>query len=314
MNVFERTMSEIDKRFDIDMKRSDAYVEMAVMEAAINIEEAEYKVMCESGDESDLDFMLEEAQEGFVAKVKAAIQKIIDAIVAFFKSVRDKIINFFTKKETDETIGKMEKKIKINPFFRNKKVEVRDTDQEVKFFDKYINQLKSFVAKIKSGNNVSDEEIDEAEKNFFRKHGAMIAGGTAVAAATGVALLKKRASKLESETNAAEKENVTVLESIKASVEKIGDSDAARKLQELGNKIAKAAQEKQKVVMEGVTGLMSKLKSLVSKGGNAEPDEEAIEESTFDEDDTFGEDDTYTESATDDLSAEFDALLGGLSE
>ena len=69
-----------NKRFDIDMKRANSCMEIAMMEAAINIEEGEYKCMLESGTDSDLDYVLEEAKEGFIGKVKAAIDKIIEAV------------------------------------------------------------------------------------------------------------------------------------------------------------------------------------------------------------------------------------------
>ena len=310
---FERIMSEMNKRFDIDLKRSEACIEVAIMEASINIEEAEYKMICENGTEDDLDYMLEEAEEGFVAKIKAALKKILDAVVEFFKSLRDKIVGFFSKKETDEQMKKMEQKAKTNPLFRNKKIEIDNTEEELKLIDKYKQKLKTFFARVKSGNSIGNDEIDDAEDSFLRKHGAIIAGGTVVTIGVAIALLRKRASKVKQETDASEKEIQEFIDKAMNEFDRVIEPEKATLLQKIADKFAKVGKKEGEVKTKGVTGLISKIKGLFNKrNGNAEPeDDENTNESAYD---SYDEDnDTYMESSADDLSIEFDNLLNSLA-
>ena len=302
----------INKRFDIDMKRANSCMEIAMMEAAINIEEGEYKCMLESGTDSDLDYVLEEAKEGFIGKVKAAIDKIIEAVKKFCKDVKDKVIKFFSKKETDEALDKIEKKVKLNPIFKNKKGEVKDNDAELSLIKKYKAKLQAIAAKIKGGNKAGDE-LEDAKNEFNKKHAAILAGTVTLTAAAIIALLKKRSSKIDNDINDAETSSLTIIESVRSAVDKTGDAESANELQQVAAELSRAAQLECNSVLNGVSGLMTSAKKLVSDTATPPqiPYNESVEDTTPEQEEP---DETITESSDDndsidDLTSAFESLL-----
>ena len=69
----------IDKAFDIQMMKLDAFTESVDRELAINLQKAELKLMMEDGTDSDRAYLEAAAEEGALVKFKKMIQGVIDA-------------------------------------------------------------------------------------------------------------------------------------------------------------------------------------------------------------------------------------------
>lgn len=311
-----------EKVFDVAVKKSEAYTSMAVMEATIATEESDIKIILENGTPEDLEYLYEEAQDGFIGKVKKAIQAIIDAIKKFFSDVKNKIVSLFTKSEVDKGLDNIEKKAKFNPFLKKKKIVVKDTDAEETCIKKYTEKLKKFALRIKSGDDVSNTEMEEAHESFLKEHAKVIAATIGISLIAGIALCRKKLKSANKDTEGPEKEANSMIQSIKDTMDKITNSDAATKLQKIASRIGENSKKLGSAVVSRITGLFSAIKKAKSSGDNLEGDEEfeiiddEAEEIVNDNSSTydllsFFDDSTtsVTESYSDDIFDEFDALF-----
>lgn len=299
-------LSILSKRYEIDMLKASSYAELAFMEAAINIHEADLKVFTESGGNDDLTFLYEEAQEGFVGKIVTAIKKIIEAIKEFFSKVKDKIIAIFSRKEVEDNIVEMEKKLKLNPFAKNKKVETVDENKLKVIVNKYISSIKEKISRIKSGGEVADEEISDAHESFIKQHAMAIGATVAITSAAAIALLKSRKKKTTEDAKANEEDSLKIANVCKKIAEAgTGlSSKAAAQLTTLAKHASKAYETATTTTVNLFTGLFDSVKSLFKKKG-AETPEDPFTESTSD---IFNES-ADDNNSTDALFKEFGSLF-----
>ena len=194
---------EQDSRIcDMTTKKIGIYLDALFRENEINCEEAELKVMKESGNIDDLTYLIEEANDGLIKKAADGIKKIFDTVIEFIKNLAKKVSEFFTGKSVDDTTKKMEEAIKKNPKLGKEKVTIPDIEGNQKFFDKQIAKLDKLFAKVKGGHvskNVTDE-VDEINAEIAkRKKAAAIGAGVTVTLAAAIAALRayyKKGSKL----------------------------------------------------------------------------------------------------------------------
>ena len=116
--MFTEYMESINNDYALSMMKVKAYMDASYRQHEINRMESELKVMNENGTDDDLNYLYQEADNNFGDRVKAAIQKIIEAFTNFISDVKDKIIKLFTSKERKDQIDKVEKKVKIFPLPR----------------------------------------------------------------------------------------------------------------------------------------------------------------------------------------------------
>ncbi len=296
LNRIVKEFACASKTCDITLMKSDAYTDMAISEAAINSVEAEYKVFNESGTDEDLVMLYEEAQEGFVGKIVASIKKIGEAIAEFFKKIKTKIIEIFSKKEVEDNIDKMEKKIKLNPFARNKKIEINDDDEAKGLCRKFMDKIKAFISKIKGGDNVSMDEIEEAHESFIKKHALAVAAVTTITVTAAIALIRKRFKAVSQEAKADESNAQSTIDSAEEAVKKV-DPEAASKLQKLASLAAKVTKMSASAIVQAPVAILSKIKQKLSSTEAENPDK--AEE---------GKDEMDTNSAKDEFDSEWDAF------
>ena len=103
-----RCLMEASNRYDVNAMKIDAILEATHREYEINCTASELKVMQENGTSDDLNYLLEEAGNGMVEKVLAALKKIREAIMKFFRDIKDKIISIFSKPENEEKVEQIE--------------------------------------------------------------------------------------------------------------------------------------------------------------------------------------------------------------
>lgn len=308
--TLSRELSIASKAMDINIMRSNAYTEMAISEAAISAEEAELKVFTESGQNEDLVALYEQAQDGFIGKVKKAIEAIIKAVKEFFATLKDKIIAIFSKKELETSLEQIEKKSKLNPFLRNAKVEVQDGEKANSVFKAYMEKIKTFVTRIKSGDKVTSEEVDDAREEFFRKHAVALGATAALTVAASVALIRKKLKSTGKDVSDCESGVAEILDKANGVVSSKGDSitsEAAALLQRLSADAAAAAKAHSNKIIALTTSAISAVKSKVSGMKKTEAKEDALGESAQEE---MNEEDTLVqEGASDDIFSEFDAMF-----
>lgn len=155
----ESTLDELDK----DMKLIHIFNVNSFREYENNLKEAELKVESESGTFSDLLYLREAANEGFIVRTKNAIKKLIESFKKAVKTVAEKISSFFNKDETKKTLDKAEKAAKTIPEVKSLKVEIINGKEYVKICQKYNDKIDKKIALINAG-KVDKNTLDELEK------------------------------------------------------------------------------------------------------------------------------------------------------
>lgn len=209
-------LTEACDSFDLTLMKVDAVMEAALRQLDINYTKAELKVMNENGTADDYRYLCEEADNGLLETISKSIKTIIDNIVKFFSGIKDRIISAFTKKETKDVIDKIDKKTKLFPLLRKKKVIVENIDKQEKLCEEHKSKLLKLRAKACAGNAVSNEDFEKEHESFISKHRTAIGVGAAVTISLGtlLALFKSGAvEKLMNKFSKNEKDTISVLKS-----------------------------------------------------------------------------------------------------
>lgn len=190
-DIFDEMTNEIDMK----LLKLQLFNEAAKREFELNKQQAEIKVLKESGTQSDLNMLYEAAEEGLINKMQRSLKAAIEALKEFIKKIIDKIKSIFQSKQGKETLDKMEDICNKNPKVKNQKIEITDIDKEQKCLQKGIDKLSGIIAKIKGGHNKDsfDKEIDDVIEETNRERAKIIAIGAGITVTVGVAiaLIKK---------------------------------------------------------------------------------------------------------------------------
>lgn len=201
--VFLEAMSDyidISDEFDKANMTVTTFVESVCADLDINIQKSELKVMTESGTDDDLAYLVEAATEGAIAKIKKTVQVIIEAFTKFISDLKDKVVRVVVNKTTRDTLSKVEKKVKLNPFIARKKVQVVDKKKPLAVIEKYKNKCDKNIAKVKGGifKQSDVEGIFKDRDDFDKDYKAAVAGTAAMTTITVANLIKTINSELDS--------------------------------------------------------------------------------------------------------------------
>ena len=103
-DIFDEMTNEIDMK----LLKLQLFNEAAKREFELNKQQAEIKVLKESGTQSDLNMLYEAAEEGLINKMQRSLKAAIEALKEFIKKIIDKIKSIFQSKQGKETLDKME--------------------------------------------------------------------------------------------------------------------------------------------------------------------------------------------------------------
>lgn len=201
--VFLEAMSDyidISDEFDKANMTVTTFVESVCADLDINIQKSELKVMTESGTDDDLAYLVEAATEGAIAKIKKTVQVIIEAFKKFISDLKDRVVRVVVNKTTRDTLSKVEKKVKLNPFIARKKVQVVDKKKPLAVIEKYKNKCDKNIAKVKGGifKQSDVEGIFKDRDDFDKDYKAAVAGTAAMTTITVANLIKTINSELDS--------------------------------------------------------------------------------------------------------------------
>ena len=260
MNTFTEVFESIeqDSRIcDMTTRKTNIYLDALYREYAINCEEAELKILKESGTADDLVYLCEEATDGLIKKTIDGIKKIFDAVVQFIKNLVKKISEFLTGKSVNDAVDKMEDAIEKNPELGKAKVEIPNMDADDKWYQKALAKLKSLLAKIKGG-NTSDSIIDEsdeirAELEKRKKKGAIVAGVTTVTLAAAILMIKKFNKGGINDPSLDTKEIDNLADDACKAVEAAGSADAARNIKDVSTTVSVVCKNRAIAKTDGIS-------------------------------------------------------------
>ena len=326
----------IDKAFDIQMMKLDAFTESVDRELAINLQKAELKLMMEDGTDSDRAYLEAAAEEGALVKFKKMIQGVIDAFKEWVSQKKTKVISKIASKEARLVLTKTEKKVKLNPILARKKVQVMSSKKPLGVINSYKSKNDKILAKTVKGiiTESTMKTIADTKESFRDDFKSAISGNAAMITVTVAALLAELNSeidKLPSYVDKMEGSTSQALERLKTTCTEEAASAATAATNAAANFGAELAKEEINVVIDSIMNKMSVLKSQVihmkdTEIGNVKPVKESAEDDNtgdFEEsaETFFGgsvdniEDEEFSESADDKTIEQYlDEMFGESAE
>ena len=315
--VFLEAMSDyidISDEFDKANMTVTTFVESVCADLDINIQKSELKVMTESGTDDDLAYLVEAATEGAIAKIKKTVQVIIEAFKKFISDLKDKVVRVVVNKTTRDTLSKVEKKVKLNPFIARKKVQVVDKKKPLAVIEKYKNKCDKNIAKVKGGifKQSDVEGIFKDRDDFDKDYKAAVAGTAAMTTITVANLIKTINSELDSLPKTIESIGKETTEIVNRFCDSIEDDEVIASTRAAYSACAnfrtKLGKYESNEHVDFIMQAIGVLKKEVAKiKGNTEADvaKESTEGDDFDGAESFFEDGYDSES----LLAELEDLL-----
>lgn len=318
MSFFEafRDYIDISDEYDLSSRKIDTYLEYAINEYDINCKKAELKVITESGTDEDLQYFHEAAEEGAIVKIKKAVIAVIEAFKKFISDLKDRVVRVIVTKTSRETLNRVEKKVKLNPFLRKKKVQVTDKKKAMAVINKYKSKCDKDIAKVKAGifKQTDVEGIFKDRDDFDRDYKVAVTGAASLVTLTVGELITQVNSQLNDLPNVVNKIGKDTTDAVEKLCEGLKDEDAATSTRSaytacanLRSKLGKAeANESVDFIMQA----MSVLRKEVAKiKGSIEAD---VATESYDDFDSFDDDidHLYEESYDSDaLLTELEDLL-----
>lgn len=266
LEVYEEYIDICDD-FEKKNNKVDAYVEATLRELDINCDEADLKVVNESGTEDDLAYLYQEAEEGAMAKIKRAIEAAIRAFVEFIKNLKTKIIRMVTNAETKLVLSKVGKKIKLNPFLARKKVKVIDKKKPLAIIAKYKSKTDSRIAKVAAGvfRQKDITSIASDREAFDTEYRNVVAGAAALVTTTVAKLMtsiEQEVQQLPKHVDSIDKETSKVVEKLVKGLDKEEAAAVRGAFTACANFRTKLGERE---ASEHVDSVMYKLKTLKSE-------------------------------------------------
>ena len=259
-------MLESEKQLNIAITKADIFTEASYKNLEINRQEADLKVLTESGTYDDLNYLYEAASEGFVNKVKKAVEKIADSLVEFIDKIVTKVKSVFGTERAKKTLDAVEKAANSNSKVKNKKITIKDGSKAEKEIQKEIDGLRGKLSRFKAG-RVSEADIksvDESISRINKKKVALITGTTVITVGAAIVLLRKLISETDSDNGSAIKEAKNNASQIKMEGVDTSDEAVLKATQKIHSGIATLTKDKLKCRFEFMKSVISGLRGKSS--------------------------------------------------
>ena len=259
-------MLESEKQLNIAITKADIFTEASYKNLEINRQEADLKVLTESGTYDDLNYLYEAASEGFVNKVKKAVEKIADSLVEFIDKIVTKVKSVFGTERAKKTLDAVEKAANSNSKVKNKKITIKDGSKAEKEIQKEIDGLRGKLSRFKAGraSKADIKSVDESISRINKKKVAIITATAVITVGAGIALLRKLISETDSNNGAAIKDAKNIASQIKMEGVDTSDEDILKATQKLHSGIATLVKDKLKCRFEYMGSIISGLRGKSS--------------------------------------------------
>ena len=301
------TLVEINKaEVEEEMKATEESVVIdMVTESCDEFYEAGYSLSDEDFDH--LMVMKEEAETGILASIAKAIDKIIETFKKFYQEMKIKVLSKVVKEDFKQQVDKVEKKVKLNPFFARKKVKIDNTEKQSGVIAWFQGELQKLMSKIKGGKEVTADELDDLDDEYKKRFNAVSTASAMVetTVSNAIASAKRAVSKIGDTLDSAYKFTNTQLKNAKDAAAGAA-SEVAGRLRRLASMASAAGKDMINVIVNAVLSVLSAIRQAASKVTGKVKDEEEVNESvemTSDEDLESMADEILKESAKDDVDS-----------
>lgn len=168
MNILDKMddlLCACESTFDHDMTNVDNMLRVADMQFECTNNDIDLAIMKEAAYD-DVHMMFEEANTKFASKVKAAAQKAIDAIKAFF----EKLLSGLKELQSKAKEKLMSINVK-NPFVGSKKVKGPDKDvvkKAQKIYKDFSDDMNKLALRVAAGDDISVNDVQDRYDDTVR--------------------------------------------------------------------------------------------------------------------------------------------------
>lgn len=308
-------LTEASSAYDLNVMRITAVVEAANRQREINFHEAELKVMQESGTDDELTMLLEAAESDFVENIRKALDKLRQAIVEFFSKCRQKLVELMSKRDDQNALDKIKKRLKLLPIIGKKKVMIEDYEEEQKIYESSMKSMNNLAAKLEGGQEVTPDDVSSIINSFDDMWDKAIGAANAktVTVADAINEAQKMIAQGSNDLKAREQDALKAIDRAKKDAEKVNANVA----NQIANGICHFTKTAQTGFHRCVNGIMATIKRSIAgfkkeapanSAPKAEPKPtEAPAASSAEKDAADDAPDTKTES-TDESDAEMEKL------
>ncbi len=169
MNILDKMddlLCACESAFEHDMKNVDAMIRVADMQFECTNNDIDLAIIKEAAYD-DVHMMFEEANGKFSSKVKAAAQKAVAAIKAFF----EKLLNGLKDLQAKAKEKLMSINVK-NPFVGSKKVKGPDKDvvkKAQKIYNDFSNDMNKLALRVAAGDDISIDDVQDCYDEAARR-------------------------------------------------------------------------------------------------------------------------------------------------
>ena len=240
---------------------------------------------------SDEDFdtlmaMREAAEGGVMDSIAKAIDKIIEAFKKFYHEMKLKVLSKIVKSEFKYAVEQIKKRIKLNPFFARKKIKIANTEKQSGVIAWFQAELAKILAKLRSGKNVTPEELDDLDDEYRKRFDAAskISNAVNTTVSNAAEIASKAADKISDSIDRAFKFTNDHLKSAK-DVASGAASEVASRARRVASMLSSAGKDMINVLINAVLDVVASIRSAASKLTGKEKDvEDVTEESVFTDD------------------------------
>lgn len=306
-------LTEASNMYDINVMRINAVVEAANRQREINFHEAELKVMQESGTDDELSMLIEAAESDFIENIRRALDKLRQAIVEFFSKCRQKLVELMSKRDDQNALDKIKKRLKLLPIIGKKKVMIEDYEEEQDIYEKGMKGMNNLAAKLDGGQEVTPDDVSAVINDFDEAwdHAIGAANAKTVTVADAINEAQKLIAKGSSDLKAREDDALKAIDRAK----KEAENTNANVANQIANGICHFTKTAQTGFHRCVNGIMATIKRSIAgfkkeapANNTSKTEPKAADTSAASADTSSAKaDDTATES-TDDSDMEMEKL------
>ena len=255
-------LTEASSAYDLNVMRITAVVEAANRQREINFHEAELKVMQESGTDDELTMLLEAAESDFIENIRKALDKLRQAIVEFFSKCRQKLVELMSKRDDQNALDKIKKRLKLLPIIGKKKVMIEDYEEEQKIYESSMKSMNNLAAKLEGGQEVTPDDVSSIINSFDDMWDKAIGAANAktVTVADAINEAQKMIAQGSNDLKAREQDALKAIDRAKKDAEKVNANVA----NQIANGICHFTKTAQTGFHRCVNGIMATIKRSIA--------------------------------------------------
>ena len=179
-------------------------------------------------------------------KIKSFVNNIIEKIKTFFSNAKNAIVNFFTRKNIDDKLDKIETAIKENPELGKQQISIPNYDDMHELYKKTISDLEGKI-----------EDTEKTMKKYRKQRNTIMKAGavTTVTLAAGIGIVRHIGKKKQEELEFNNKELQKQCKKDKEEIETLEQEIADQRME--NSKKAEQIESQKRIIRDQKTDIQA---------------------------------------------------------